>query len=134
MKTEVKEKFDSYPEHIKLLILYLRELVFCIAEDLDAGKVEESLKWGEPSYQVKGGSPVRMDWKEKYPNHYFLFFHCQTKLVDTFRELYSDTLEFEGNRAIVVKIDKKLPEVVINHCLEMAMNYKNIKNLPFLGA
>jgi hypothetical protein len=67
VKTEVKEKFDSYPEHIKPLILYLRELVFCIAEDLDAGKVEESLKWGEPSYQVKGGSPVRMDWKEKYP-------------------------------------------------------------------
>jgi len=134
MKTEVQAKFDSYPEHIKPHVLYLRELVFSIAEDLDTGKVEESLKWGEPSYQVKGGSPVRMAWKEKYPNQYFLFFHCQTKLVDTFRELYWDTLEFEGNRAIVLQTDKKLPKAVIKHCLEIAMNYKSIKHLPLLGA
>lgn len=134
MKAEVQAKFDSYPEHIKPLILCLRELVFGIAEDLDLGKAEESLKWGEPSYQVKGGSPVRMDWNEKYPGQYFLFFHCQTKLVDTFRELYSDTLEFEGNRAIVLQTDKELPKTVIQHCVEMAMNYKNIKHLPLLGA
>ena len=134
MKNEIQAKFDSYPEQIKPLILCLRELVFSIAEDLDTGKVEESLKWGEPSYQVKGGSPVRMDWKEKHPNQYFLFFHCQTKLVDTFRELYSDILEFEGNRAIVLQTDKKLPKTVIKHCLEMAMNYKSIKHLPLLGA
>jgi hypothetical protein len=75
-----------------------------------------------------------MDWKAKYPNRYFLFFHCQTKLVDTFRELYSDTLEFEGNRAIVLYVDKKLPERVIRHCIEMAMNYKKITHLPLLGA
>lgn len=134
MNTEVQIKFDSYPEHIKPLILCLRELIFSIAVDLDASKVEESLKWGEPSYQVKGGSPVRMDWKEKYPNQYFLFFHCQTKLVDTFRELYSNTLGFEGNRAIVLQADKELPKPAVKHCLEMAMNYKNIKHLPLLGA
>lgn len=134
MKAEVKEKYDSYPEHIRPLILQLRELVFSVAEDLNLGEIEETLKWGEPSYQVKNGSPVRVDWKPKSPNQYFLFFHCQTKLVDTFRELYSESLEFEGNRAIVLYLDKYLPKQIIRHCLELAMRYKSIKHLPLLGA
>jgi hypothetical protein len=134
MEAKVQEKFNRYPEDIRPLILHLRELVFSIAEDLDLGEVEETLKWGEPSYRVKGGSPVRMDRKEKCPNQYFLFFHCQTKLVDTFRELYSEVLAFEGNRAIVLNAKKKLPKKVIRHCVEMAMNYKRIKHLPLLGA
>ncbi len=134
MKAEVKKKFDSYPKHIKPLILQLREFVFSVAEDLNLGEIDETLKWGEPSYTVKNGSPVRMDWKPKSPNQYFLFFHCQTKLVDTFRELYSEVLEFEGNRAIVFHTNKNLPKKAVRHCLEMAMRYKNIKHLPLLGA
>jgi len=134
MNAEVQGKFDTYPRHIKPLILQLRDLVFSVAEDFDLGEINETLKWGEPSYQVKNGSPIRMDWKSKYPDKYFLFFHCQTKLVDTFRELYSESLEFEGNRAIVLYVDKDLPEQVIRHCLELAMRYKSIKHLPLLGA
>ncbi len=134
MKAEVKEKIDSYPEDIKLLILQLRKIVFSVAEDLNLGKIDEALKWGEPSYQVKSGSPVRMDWKPKNPNRYFLFFHCQTKLVDTFRELYPEILELDGNRAIVLGVNKAMPQKVIRHCIELAMTYKNIRHLPLLGA
>lgn len=134
MKPEVKEKFDRYPRHIKPYMLQLRELVFNVAKDFNLGEIEETLKWGEPSYQVKNGSPVRMDWKAKSPNQYFLFFHCQTKLVDTFRELYSEVLDFEGNRAIVLHTNKDIPKVAIRHCIEMAMRYKSIKHLPLLGA
>ncbi len=134
MNIDVKKIFDSYPRHIRPLMLQLRSLIFRVAENMNFGEIEETLKWGEPSYLVKGGSPVRMDWKAKDPNHYFLFFHCQTKLVDTFRELYSEILEFEGNRAIVLKIGKELPESEIRHCLEMAMKYKSIRHLPLLGA
>lgn len=134
MQAEVQEKFNSYPKHIKPLLTQLREVVFSIAEESNLGEVEETLKWGEPSYQVKGGSPVRMDWKEKFPDQYFLFFNCQTRLVETFRELYPETLEFEGNRAIVLYSNKKLPKKTIRHCIEMAMNYKSIRKLPLLGA
>jgi hypothetical protein len=134
MKAEVQEKFDSYPKHIKPLILQLRAIVFSVAEDLNLGEIDEMLKWGEPSYQVKNGSPVRMDWKSRSPNQYYLFFHCQTKLVDTFRELYSEALEFEGNRAIVMHVNKNIPKNIIRHCIELAMRYKSIKHLPLLGA
>ena len=134
MKEEIQEKFDNYPEHISLLMHQLRELVLKVAEDQNLGKVEETLKWGEPSYLVKNGSALRIDWKSKTPNQYFLFFHCQTKLVDTFREVYSESLEFQGNRAIVLNIYKSLPEKIIRHCVELAFRYKSIKHLPLLGA
>jgi hypothetical protein len=134
MKTEVQEKFDSYPGNIRPLMFELRKLILSVAEDFNLAEVDETLKWGEPSYSVKNGSPVRMDWKPKTPNQYFLFFHCQTKLVDTFRELYSDYLEFQGNRAVVLDVNKQVPVKIIRHCIELAFRYKHIKHLPLLGA
>ena len=133
MYPDIQSKFATYPEHVRPAMLNLRSLMFSLAEEHQLGKVVEILSWGEPSYRVKLGSAVRMDWKPKDPNHYFMFFHCQTKLVDTFRELYSDTLAFQGNRAIVLALNRELPDDIIRHCLEMAFTYKNRKHLPLLG-
>lgn len=133
MQAEVRKKFDGYPEKIQPLMYQLRALVLDVAEKGGLGEVDETLKWGEPSYGVKGGSPVRMDWKPKDPEHYCLFFHCQTKLVDTFRELYAHVLTFEGNRAIVLDVRKPLPKAAIQDCVDLALRYQSIKHLPFLG-
>jgi len=83
-------------------LLFLRQLILDTAAELDAvGAVEETLKWGEPSYITKSGSTIRIDWKRSNPKQYAMYFHCKTKLVDTFKELYRDQFKFEGNRAIV---------------------------------
>lgn len=134
MIPDVEERFSHYPESIKPYLERLRALIFQQATDLELGDVEEALKWGEPSYCVKSGSPIRLDWKPKTPNCYYLYFHCQTKLVDTFRELYAEELEFQGNRAIVLSADVHFPEKQIKHCIELALTYKKIKHLPLLGA
>ncbi|MBS9906724.1 DUF1801 domain-containing protein [Vibrio alginolyticus] len=134
MNKVVKDRFDEYPENARVRLLELRNLVFQIASELELGEVEETLKWGEPSYNVKTGSPLRMDWKLKSPNNYYLFFNCQTKLVDTFRELYGEELVFQGNRAIVLSLSKPIPKRVIKSCLELALTYQQRKNLPLLGA
>ena len=134
MNHAVKARFDEYPKHVRIRIEELRNIVLTIASELKLGEVEESLKWGEPSYSVKTGSPVRMDWKQKTPSRYYLFFNCQTKLVDTFRELYGEELEFEGNRAVVLNLSTPLPEIAIKSCIELALTYKKRKNLPLLGA
>lgn len=134
MQAQVLKKFEGYPEHITPLLLRIRILIFSIAEAQYLGAVEESLKWGEPSYFVKNGSTVRFDWKPKYPEQYYLFFNCKTKLIDTFRELHSDVLQFEGNRVIVLNIHDPLPESAISQCIELSLKYKSIKHLPLLGA
>ncbi|KKC99805.1 DUF1801 domain-containing protein [Photobacterium halotolerans] len=133
MGERVKAKFDSYPAHIKPLMLNLRSLVLGVAETHSLGTVEEALKWGEPSYQVKGGSPVRMNWSAKDPEHYFLYFNCNTRLVDTFREVYGHALSLQGNRAIVLNVADPLPEPIVCHCVELAFNYKRLSHLPLLG-
>ncbi|HDY8048875.1 TPA: DUF1801 domain-containing protein [Vibrio vulnificus] len=133
MDKVVKDRFDEYPDNARVRLEELRNLVFLVASELELGEVDETLKWGEPSYSVKTGSPLRIDWKLKSPNSYYLFFNCQTKLIDTFRELYSDELVFQGNRAIVLSLSKPLPETVIKSCLELALTYHQRKNLPLLG-
>jgi len=132
---KVKGVFDTYPEAAKNQLLHLRELVLSAASDIEGlDKLEETLKWGEPSYLSKHGSIVRMDWKEKNPDQVALYFKCTSKLVPTFRELYQDSFKFEGNRAIVSKLDDKLPEAELKQCIAMALRYHKLKHLPLLGA
>ena len=133
MQKAVKKRFDEYPENARSRLKELRGIVFSIAKELELGDIEESLKWGEPSYNVKTGSPLRMDWKLKSPGNCFLYFNCQTKLVDTYRELYGDVLEFQGNRAIVLSLSNPLPEEAIKHCIKLALTYQQRKHLPLLG-
>ena len=134
MNELVKSHFNEYPNSVRIRIEELRTVLLNTACELELGQVEESLKWGEPSYSAKAGSPIRMDWKPKSPDKYYIFFNCQTKLVDTFRELYGELLEFDGNRAIVLSVSEPLPETAIKHCLELGLTYQKRKNLPLLGA
>ena len=134
MDKAIKTHFDEYPDDVRGRLEELRSLIFELSSDLGLGDVEESLKWGEPSYSVKTGSPIRIDWKLKSPNNYFLFFNCQTKLVDTLRELHDGTLAFQGNRSIILNLTEPLPKAPIKQCLELALTYQQRKHLPLLGA
>lgn len=127
--------FAAYPETLQAKLLALRQLILETAYSVVGSEhVTETLKWGEPSYLCPTGSTVRMDWKPKSPAHYALYFHCQTTLVETFRELYRDELRFDGKRAILFDIDRKLPATIVAHCLELAFTYHQRKHLPLLGA
>lgn len=133
MESTLANKFNDYPQNVQPILKQLRSLIFKVAEESQLD-LEETLKWGEPSYSAKQGSPIRMDWKAKTPNEYYLFFHCQTKLIDTFKELYGDSLQFQGNRAIVLNLSNNMPEPILKHCIALALNYHKVKHLPLLGA
>ena len=130
----VAEVFAGYPKPIREKMLFLRRLVFDVARETEGvGEIEETLKWGEPSYVAKGGSTLRMDWKESNPRQYAMYFHCQTKLVDTFRELYGDQLHYEGNRAVLFHEDDEIPIEALKHCIALTLTYHGRKHLPMLG-
>jgi hypothetical protein len=117
--------FDAYPAPIRRKLMRLRALIFETAKDTEGvGELEEALRWGEPSYltsKTKSGSMIRLDSKK--PGTFALFFHCQTDLVPTFRELYPETFTFEGKRALVLDVKKKLPERELRHCITLALTY-----------
>jgi hypothetical protein len=131
---EVKPVFDKYPEGVRKKLWFLRSLILETASEIeDISELEETLKWGEPSYLVKNGSTLRMDWKEKNPEYYALYFKCTSKLVPSFKEAFSDTFTFEGDRAIVFKLDESVPVSELKKCIKATLQYHKVKHLPLLG-
>ncbi len=122
----VADRFKAYPMEVQPQMLALRELVLkTAAATPKAGDVEETLKWGEPAYasKNKAGSTVRMDWKAKSPTRYALYFNCQTRLVENFRQLFPHDFHFEGNRALVLQLGQPLPRDAIAFCVAASLTY-----------
>jgi hypothetical protein len=131
---KVEDVFTNYPKSVRGKMRDLRKLVFETAEETEEiQRMEETLKWGEPSYLTKYGSTLRMDWKEKAPDQYAIYFKCTSKLVPAFREIYPETFTYEGNRAIVFSLDEKIPKKELKHCIRVAMTYHKVKHLSLLG-
>lgn len=131
---KVALKFQTYPKEIKTKLTYLRNLIIETAiENENIEEIEETLKWGEPSYLVKKGSTIRIDWKPKTPNQYAMYFKCTSKLVVTFKEVYGDTFKYEKNRAILFDLNDKVPTEELKECIELALRYHTLKNEPLLG-
>jgi len=127
--------FNSYPDDAKEKLLFLRQLILDTAkENRNIDELEETLKWGQPSYISPIGSAIRIDWIKKTPNQYAIYFNCKTKLVDTFKELYPSQFVFSGNRALIFDLDDELPLKELTHCIYLALNYHKLKKLPLLGA
>jgi hypothetical protein len=122
----VEAVFSTYPKQVREKLLALRRLIFDTAKATKGvGALQETLKWGQPSYltpETKSGSTIRIDQVKPAAGHYAVYFHCQTNLVETFRELYPE-LSFGGNRCILLDAGDKLPEAALRHCVALALTY-----------
>lgn len=119
--------FSAYPKLLQMKLLALRQLIFdTAATTTGVGTLQEILKWGQPSYltsQTKSGSTIRIDQVKSTTNRYALYFHCQTDLVATFRELYPTELSYGGNRSILLNAEEDLPQAALRHCVALALTY-----------
>ena len=109
----------------------LRKLILETAASTEGvGPLTETLKWGEPAYLTaasKSGSTIRIGWKKSAPTRYGIYFTCHTNLVDTFRALFPDDLNFEGNRAIVFDESETVPAESLAICIAAALTYHRSK-------
>ena len=107
-------------------MLALRRLIFDTARTTEGvGALEEALKWGQISYltsESKSGSTIRIDQVKSTAGQYAVYFHCQTDLVATFRELYPE-LSYGGNRSILLDVADQLPKSALRHCVALALTY-----------
>ena len=115
----------GYPDKISDRLLEIKDLIHQVAnEHEEIGPLTETLKWSQPSFltEVSGsGTTVRID---RYSdNEVAIFFHCQTTLIETFREWLPE-LNYSKNRAIILNVNESLPVDEIKTCLEMALTYK----------
>lgn len=136
LKTDprVNEVFANYPDFVRDKLQHLRELVIETAEETEGVTVlKETLKWGEPSFVTKNGSTLRMDWKEKTPDQYAMYFQCTSRLIDTFRLVFDHQFQYEGKRAIVFWLNQKIPELELKECIRASLRYHNVKDQITLG-
>lgn len=127
MPPEVAAVFASYPAGAVSVLRRLRELIFRIARDAEAGPVEETLRWGEPAYIAPKGSTVRLGvTKAGAPA---LFVICTTSLIEDFRIIVGDKFAFEGTRAVVFAPGAPVDEEALALLIRAALTYKSRSRL-----
>jgi hypothetical protein len=133
LNPEVEAVFNSYPEEIKSKLIFLRHLIYDTAAAIEEiGEIEETLKWGEPSYltpKSKSGSTIRIAWKESKDEQYSMFFKCTANLVPAFKEKFPQTFKFGGNRSIDFNLNDNVPVQELKQCIALAMTYHLNKKL-----
>lgn len=130
----VQQHFQTYPKKVFEKMQFLRDLIFETADETkEIQYIEETLKWGEPSYITKHGSTLRIDWKQKTPDQYAMYFKCTSKLVPSFKEVFQDNFRFQKDRAIEFNLHQTIPVIELKKCIKAALTYHKVKHLPMLG-
>ena len=123
---DVAKVLDACPKPTRIYLNSLRAMIYETSATLpEAGTVTESLKWGNPSYapvRPKSGTPIRLGWDEA-GDTVSMFVHCQTSLIKEWREHYSDSLDFIGNRELRLTVASPPTNEILCHCIAMALTY-----------
>lgn len=121
----VQAAFDAFAPAQRDCLLAVRGLVLGVAEsNPSVGPLTETLKWGQPAYlpeATRSGTTVRLGRFDA--RHVALLVHCQTTLVQTWREQFPE-LTFSGTRAVVLDPTGELPAAALEQCIELAFTYK----------
>lgn len=124
---DVAAVFAAYPDETRAELLSLRQLILDTAAATEGvGTLEETLKWGQPSYltsQTKSGSTIRIDQTKAGNGQYAMYVHCQTDLIETFKNLYPRVFTFEGKRAVLFDAENKVSSDALSHCIALALTY-----------
>jgi len=121
--------FAAYPAPLRAKLMALRTLIFETALAEGVGRIEETLKWGQPSYltpETRSGTTIRIDRDETFGGDYALYVNCRSNLVGEWRMHYPDLI-FGGNRSVHFSTADALPEEQVRHCIAMALTYHRRK-------
>ena len=123
----VAAAYDAYPVEYRNRLLAIRRLILGVPNHHpEIGDLEETLKWGEPSYlpcKKNIGSTVRLNWRPDYGEKVGLFVMCSTTLIAEFKKHYDAELAFEGKRCVWVPMKGILPTAPLQHCISLALTY-----------
>jgi hypothetical protein len=121
----IKAAFVSFHPAFRDRILDLRDLIFDTAATLPVGRVEESLKWGQPSYNTpdtRAATPIRLGVTKA--GDIGVFTHCQSSVMSDFRALAPTDMRFDGNRALHLDPSNALPLADIAPLIRAALTYR----------
>ncbi|WP_299419338.1 DUF1801 domain-containing protein [uncultured Shimia sp.] len=125
----IEQYFTTVPEGARDQLESLRDIIRAAAEATDTAPLEESLKWGQPSFapSKRMGTPIRLSWSHKSPERAEMLVHCQTTLVDAWRHRFGDLFDYDGTRAVHIDLAAHLPEEALHIMAVMALTYHKTK-------
>ncbi|MDP5084960.1 MAG: DUF1801 domain-containing protein [Yoonia sp.] len=125
LNAHVAAVFEGFSPEDKATALALRALIFEVAQDTpEAGAIEETLKWGQPSYltaQTKAGSTLRIG--QAKGGGVAIFAHCGTSIIRSYAEAFPDADEIEGNRAVIFKSRADIAPDRLRHLIRHGLTY-----------
>lgn len=126
IRAHVLDAFHKVEPAHRETLLAVRALIFeAASEDTRIGRIEETLRWGEPAYitvNKKTGSTLRLSM-EKTSGMPALFFNCNTTLVEEFRQQFGEVLTYSKNRAVLLGGDWAQHTSYIKMCIAAALTY-----------
>ncbi len=120
---KIRDVFMRVPDPARSGMLYLRDKLYEIAKTIPATKgLDESLKWGQPSYVPKSGigTPLRLGQTDE---GFGLFVHCQTTVISEFASLTSN-VNIDGNRGVLFTSMDEVKGSNLEPMICHAMTYK----------
>ncbi len=122
----VRAAFDAFAPPKRTRLLAMRDLILQTAAEIrEVGPIEETLRWGEPSYlttESKSGTMLRVGGKA--PDQVAVFVHCQTDLIARLQARFGDRITTEGSRAVVFSVEEGPDEEVVRELAALALTYK----------
>ncbi len=126
MPADVAATFDASDREVRDALLSLRHLILdTAAETADVGPLEESLKWGQPSYRPLdgGGTTVRVAPVRGSSTTYGMYVTCSTSLVEQWRDAFGELFRYDGTRGILFEVGAPVPTDEVRACVVMALTY-----------
>lgn len=113
---------SAAPEHLA----QIRTLILETANKLNVAPIEETLKWGQPAFvpPKKFGTTIRLGAAE---THAVLYVHCQTNLVQQFKEIFPTEFTYEGNRAVHIPLHQPINAEALSQVIALALTYHQKK-------
>lgn len=122
---QVKAAYDAFPEGQKEIALMLRDLVFAVAADTpEVGRVEETLKWGQPSFitpKTKSGSTLRIGVTKAGDTG--IYAHCGTSIISDYAATFPGDDRIDGNRGVLFATANEIVPDRLRHLIRHGLTY-----------
>ncbi|UWQ41483.1 DUF1801 domain-containing protein [Leisingera aquaemixtae] len=123
---DIEAAFDVPDVQARAGLLALRRLIFdTAAQTPEAGRIEEALRWGQPSYltpETGTGSVIRLGIPKGA--RFALFMHCQSRLIPEFAAAFPAWDRFEGTRAVLFNNPREVEPVRHGWLIKRALTYR----------
>ena len=127
------ETIARYAPQVRQQLVEVRRLILERAGKTEGvGKLFEALRWGQFSFltlKSGSGSTIRIDG-HKEAGKFAIYFHCQSGLVNHFKQLYPKIFNYEGERALIFDAANDLPSAELSHCISLALTHHLRKKSP----